>query len=115
VPSNSEATVDPIKPRFRWRIVPAWFLMGFGGVLSAASSLKMLTVLFGSRMMEESIGQCIAAALMCVAGICWFGAGRLILARRWKWMLLLLIIGYALGVSGGKLTESSRSADVDAL
>jgi uncharacterized membrane protein YdjX (TVP38/TMEM64 family) len=102
IPRRRVAEPQP-KPGFRWRIIPAWFLMIFGGALTGMYALLILPLHFNPQNIQQHIRQSGAAVLMCVAGVCWFAAGRAILAGRWKWMLLLLAIGYVCGASGAHL------------
>jgi hypothetical protein len=86
--------------RFRWRIVPAWSLMAFGGLLCLGWMFWIPIVLF---IPEASKGSgyphdLASATLFCIAGALWAIAGKMILNRRWLWMLSCLVLGYAAGV-----------------
>src|SRR5262245_17375770 len=105
-------STDVPTPSFRWRIIPAWFLMGMGGLGLLGSTLSFFALLW---MLHQSgsvppggLPQALAGlGLMQAASLSLIAAGRLILSRRWGWMAVVLLVGYVAGVYGSQLLEDS--------
>lgn len=96
--------------RFRWRIIPAWFLMAFGGLLCLGWMFWIPIVLIIPEAAKGSgyPHDLASATLFCIAGAMWLVAGKLILNRRWWQMLACLVLGYAAGVSGAMLMDADK-------
>ena len=111
-------SVDVPTPSFRWRIIPAWFLMGMGGLTLLGGTLGFFSLLW---MLHQSgsvppggLPPALAGlGLLQAASLCLIAAGRLTMGRRWGWMALALLIAYAASVYGVKLMEQSRAPAAD--
>ena|SRR5690349_9126626 len=96
---------SPQPNRFRWRIIPGWFFLIFGGFLAIGNALYLALWLFlvfrgYERPSATTLG---GIYLSASAGIVWFLAGRAFFAGQWKSALLAVLIGYGLGALGSYL------------
>jgi hypothetical protein len=93
-------SAESTKRGIRWRIIPAWFLYAFGGVLCLGPLLRIPFLLIRPELFHTAgfFRDFVQAILFAVAGGLWIVAGRKILNGQWWRMLLFLVLGYATGV-----------------
>lgn len=90
------------RPRFKWRIIPGYFLVTFGGLLVYLSALNSL-VLLVLPLDQLPTGNLAAMALVTLGGTIWITAGILTLKGRYWWGLMAIAAGYLVGVGGANL------------
>jgi hypothetical protein len=100
------------QPRTRWRIIPAYFLIMFGGLVFILSVLNLLLMLAGIAWphiipWQSPFRAAAAMILMLVSSVFWSTSGYMILRSRWGRMLLTLAIAYIVGALALWLLEST--------
>ncbi len=97
------------RPGFGWRVVPSSFMVLLGAYFVLAPLITIVVEVVRSRGIPRGLGfaETLGMLLISTVGVMWIVSGAMFWKRRWWIAVVLLLVGYGVGVFAGMLIWGS--------
>jgi hypothetical protein len=102
-PPKAPLKTSQTRRSFRWRIVPCSVLAIFGAYTALAPLITVVVEVAKSPHMTNRLGfaRTLGMLTLSAAGVLWIFSGAMFWKRSWWIAVVLLVVGYAIGVFAG--------------